>query len=321
MSDASSGGGNSGNSGSSAPNTGAPSAQSTSTQNTGSNPSSTQSTQQSTTPDAGTTPKQVASQGGEKMYEIKVDGEVLKVSESELKAGFQTRKASDKAFREGAALRKQAEEFISNMKDPGKFYDAARKLGHDPRKLAEEFLASQLENDLMDPRDRELRDAKKQLKEIEDAKAEAKRAEEAKAHAENTARLADSYSKDIIGALSTAGLPKTHHTVKRMAYYMAEGVKRGYDLSAKDVVDLVRQDYITEQKELFGQMDGDTLAQLLGEEQMNKVRKADLARLKNPQGQTPSKQAPQQNNESSKKPGVNKEDWKAKMERIKQGKE
>ena len=318
MSDAVSGGGSSGSNGSNGSSSNS-SQGAASTQSTGSQPN--QSSQPAVKPDAGTAPKAVGTEGGEKMYEIKVDGEVIKVSESELKAGYQTRKASDKAFREGAAARKQAEEYISMMKDPAKFYEAAKRLGHDPRKLAEEYIAAQLADEYMDPRDKELRDAKKQLKEIEDAKAEAKRKADEQAHAENTARLADDYSKDIIGALQTAGLPKTHGTVKRMAYYMAEGIKRGYDLSAKDVVDLVRQDYINEQKELFGQMDGDTLAQLLGEEQMNKVRKADLARLKNPQGQTPTKQAPAQNSDSSSKKGVNKDDWKAKMERIKQGKE
>ena len=74
---------------------------------------------------------------------LKIDDQ--EVDEDEVIKIYKDRKghqqAANKILQEGKAARKQAEEFISMMKDKGSLMDAIKKLGHDPRRLAEEYLA------------------------------------------------------------------------------------------------------------------------------------------------------------------------------------
>jgi len=253
-------------------------------------------------------------------FKVKVNGIDQEVDEAELLSGYQTRKASDEKFREAAMSRKQAEEFIGLLRtNPMKVLNDPN-LGLNFRELAEKFLVEQMEEEMLDPRDRELRDAKRQLAEIEDAKRQAKKSEEDQANEELKAKFTNDYTNQIVEALASSGLPKTEHTVKRMAYYMHQGVQRGYDLTASDVASLVKEDYIQEQKSLYGSLDGDMLIQLLGADVANKIRKHDVTKFKSSkQTVTPAKQGAAPSSRPSEPVKMSKEDWKAKMNRVKSG--
>jgi len=261
-----------------------------------------------------------------KKYKMKVNGKETEVelSEQELIEGYQTRQASDEKFREASMSKKQAEEFIHLLRtDPMKVLRNPA-LSINMRELAEQYLVGELEEELLDPKDKELRDHKKKLQAFEDEKKAAEKEQQEKRVAALREKYSQDYSTQIVSALQTSGLPKTEHTVKRMAYYMHQGIQRGLDLKAADVVDLVREDYINDHKALHGGLDADMLVQLLGEESINKIRNWDLARLKDTRGaKLPTTPAKQGGNPAvtKKKVGISKEDWKARLERIKNGEE
>lgn len=271
----------------------------------------------------GKQPQESAMAAAERKFKVKINGAEQEVSEKELLEGYQTRKAADEKFREAAMTRKQAEDFINLLKkDPAKVLTDPR-LGIDARKWAEEYLLKQLEDEMLDPKEKELRQYKKQLEEIENEKKAAKEEQEKTRTAELTAKYTEDFTKDITSALSTSGLPKTEHTVKRMAYYMHQGLKRGMDLKAGDVVDLVKNDYINEQKSLYSSMDGESLLSILGPEIADKIRKHDLSKLRNPNSglKTPEKQPEGSPEHRKAAPKVSKDEWREKMERIKRGEE
>lgn len=267
--------------------------------------------------------KEIAEQDGKRMFKVKVNGEEVEVDEDELKAGYQTRKASDEKFREAAMSKKQAEEFIHLLRTNPKKVLSNPDLGIDVRKFAEEFLVEQMEEEMMDPKDRELRDAKRQLEEIENEKKRIKEEEESKQAAQLKEKYSQEYQTSIVEALQTSGLPKSEHTVKRMAYYMHQGLKRGMNLGAKDVVSLVKQDYIDEQKALYSNLDGDMLVQLLGSDVADKIRKYDVSKVKGQRQEPkyPAKQPEGGTPRPKKSKKISKEDWKARMDRIKNGEE
>lgn len=213
-------------------------------------------------------------------YKVKVNNEELEVDEDELVRGYQTRKAADEKFREAAMARKQAEEFISLLKNEEEVFNVLAKLGYDPKDLSEKYLVKQLEEELLSPEEKELRDYKRKLAQYEaEKKAEQERIEQEQ-RLELINKFTNDYQTQIIDALETSGLPKTQHTVKRMSYYMHQALQRGYDLTAKDVVHLVREDYIQEQKALFGNLDGEKLVELLGKETADKIRKHGISKIK-----------------------------------------
>lgn len=97
-------------------------------------------------------------------------------------------------------------------------------------------------------------------------------------------RLQEAYSQEydrkITEALSFSGLPKTPITVRRMTELMSKNLEHGLDREAKDLVQLVKEDYLNENKERLDQTNGDGLLSLLGDDIANKIRKSDLAKLK-----------------------------------------
>lgn len=216
-------------------------------------------------------------------YKVKVDGEELEVDESELLRGYSHQKAANKILQQGVQARKQAEEFIAMMKDPAKFYETAAKLGHDPRHLAEEYLARQLEDELMDPRDKELKDAKQKLKQIEELERAQKEALEAKRNEVLKQKYAQDYSNQFVEALQSSGLPPTKPMVAEMAKYVSRAAKIGFKMTAQEAAQLVYEDVQTAHQKLIGDSDGETLMKLLGEQTANKIRKFDTQRLGNPE--------------------------------------
>lgn len=218
-----------------------------------------------------------------KKFKVKVDGEDLEVDENELLRGYSHQRAANKILQEGKAARKQAEEFISMMKDPQKFWDTAKKLGHDDRKLAEEFLAKKLEDELMDPRDRELRDVKAELRAEQEQKRLEREALEAQRHEALKKKFAADYTTQFTEALKESKLPPTKEMVSEMARYIQRSAKIGFQMTAKEAAQLVREDIELKFQRIYGQSDAETLVELLKEEGLKKIREFDVKKLKSPE--------------------------------------
>lgn len=212
---------------------------------------------------------------------LKVNGEEIEVDYETMKRDYQIRKASDKKFHEASMKEKRVEEFLNILKTDPKKILMNKNLGLDVRQLAEEILVEHLQDEMMDPKDRELNKYKKQLADIEENERSRRQKMESEQAQELREKYSENYSNEIVDALKIGNLPKTQHTVRRMAHYMQQALKQGYDVKAKDVVDLVRNDYINEQKFLFSEMNEDVLADILGEENVKKIRRYEAKRLKN----------------------------------------
>lgn len=228
-------------------------------------------------------PVKDAAQEAMRKYKVKVDGQELEVEEQELIRGYGHQKAANKALQEGRAYRKQAEEFISMMKDPEKLFDVIQKLGHDPRNLSEKYLSRVLEDELMDPREKELRDTKAKLKQIEDMERMQREAVEKKRNEALKAQYSQQYETQFVEALQTTGLPPTKPMVAEMAKYIGRAAQLGFKMTATEAAHLVREDIQRAHMALIGDSDGDTLIKLLGEDVANKVRKWDTSRVRTPE--------------------------------------
>lgn len=217
------------------------------------------------------------------------DGSEEEVDEEEVIKTYRERKghqrAANKELQEGKAERKKAEEALAMLRDPEKFWDIASKLHQDPkvlRSLAEKRLAADLEDELMDPRDKELREAKAKLKQIDDMERKEKEEVAARHREEMKQKYAKEYETQFIEALKKKSVPATKQTVADMAKYIARAAKIGYQLNADQAAQLVREDREQEARHLYGQSDGEVLASMLGEDVINNIRKYDVAKLKDP---------------------------------------
>lgn len=227
-----------------------------------------------------------------KRHKVKIEGKEVEVDEAELIRGYAHQKVASRTHHEGMQARKQAEEFVAMMKNPETFYETAKKLGHDPRKLAEEYLVRQLEDELMDPRDKELRDTKSKLKQIEEMESRQKEALEQQRNDVLKQKYAKDFSDQFVSALQETQLPATKPMVAEMAKYVSRAAKLGFEMTPLEAAKLVREDVEGAHKRLIGDADGEVLIKLLGDDLANKVRRYDTQRLKNPEQnlKTPTEQ-------------------------------
>lgn len=242
-------------------------------------------------------PSAIKEAAAEAKRRLKIDDQ--EVDEEEVIKVYRDRKghqrAANRELQEGRAARKQAEEFISMMKDKGQLIPVLEKLGYkreDLKKLSEKYLAGVLEEEMLDPRERALREAQMKLKNYEELEKKQKEEIQKRREAELKKKYADDYTKEFVDALKTTGLPPTKPMVAEMAKYIHRASKIGFEMTAAEAAKLVKEDIENSFKSLYGESDAETLARLLGEQGLQKVRTYDTSRLKDPtaQLQTPKEQ-------------------------------
>lgn len=218
---------------------------------------------------------------------------------------------ADRTFQQSAAMRKEAERIVAALKSSPEAVLLNKALGHNPSQLIKNLVKSALQNgtplneiretvaemmyewiqdEQMDPKERENRELKAKLDGIEKEKKAAEEAQKQEVIEKMTRDAYEKFNKDIVDALGNSGLPKTSYTVRRMAYWLdqayklkAEYAAKGVEVrepSAKDVLEYVKRDYETAIKELYGSADVETLVKLLGDDQLAKIRAYDVNRLK-----------------------------------------
>lgn len=240
--------------------------------------------------------KEIADKAAEsirKKYKVKVDGSEVEVDEDELLRGYQRAKSAAKRFEEAAKMKKEAEQLSALLKSDTA--DAIKRSGGNPQEWAEKFLAGIYEEEELakkDPKELEIRKLKKQLEEVNKKETDKKAKEEQDQHAKLLTQYEADYTKQITSALEKSGLPKTPFTVKRMAQYMARAMDAGMDIAASDVVDYVKEDYINDFKGFFSQSNEDLLMQVLGKENADKIRRAELKKIKEKTPPTPTATKP-----------------------------
>ncbi len=231
------------------------------------------------------TPKEEQKVDADKPYKIKVNGKEKSVSLDELISYAQRAEGSEKKFKEAHAMRTQAEKIINLIKTDPISVLSHPSVGHDFKKLAEDYLYKQIQIEQLTPEQRELMDLKQKLTDAEQEKKTLKEQQDQERLDTLTKHYNDQYDKEITEALKTANLPRTNHTVKRVAYYLMEGLKRGVELKAPDIMDFVRKDYETEISNILGASDAETIAKIIGDQNLEKIRQYHVNKIKNPTNQ------------------------------------
>jgi len=275
-----------------APGSGAPTQAAQSQPNQPADPKAPQGQAPAGGPATAGTVKEAAQAVMEK-FKIKVDGREEEVDLEELKRGYGHQKAANKILQEGKQARKQAEMFISMLKDPDKVEEILEKLGHKPRELFETRLASKIKREILekeDPRAIELEDARAKLKAYEDLERKQKEAQEKRALDEMKAKYAKDYNDQFVGALKETGLPATKESVSKMAQYISRAAKIGYEITPQEAAKMVQEDIQQYKIALLSQADGETLLNMLGDEMAEKILTARGSRVKSPTLPTPQEQ-------------------------------
>lgn len=234
-------------------------------------------------------------------YKIKVldQEEELQLNDDEVKTYIQRAKGADKKFEEAAYIRKQAQAELDKAKSykerlKKETAKVLKELEINPREFSEQYLAEELAREMMDPKDRELQEAKAErdrLKaEAEERETKTKEDEETKAMTERVAKMKDNIASKISAVLKDSPLPTTERTVAKVAFYMQHCANNDIPFTIESLRDRVMEDYKSDFSHLFGKSEPEQIAKLLGEEVIKKIRLWDNERVrgsKKTNGSTP----------------------------------
>jgi hypothetical protein len=222
--------------------------------------------------------------------------------------------SADQKFQEAAYMRKQAEDFIKLLKTNPEAVLGNPAVGLDVQKWAEEFLWNRMEEAKKSPEQKEAEANKRKLSEYQERERMEAEKQKETAFEQAKEQYKGKLTEDIISTLSQTNLPKSARTVARMAHYILQAKQSGWnDVTPKDVVDMVREDYVQEHNELLGALPQEELLKILNAEVRKKIREAELWALKHPGQPVPAALQPKLNEENHKPPkkGMNKAEWRA----------
>jgi hypothetical protein len=199
-----------------------------------------------------------------------------------LKRNLQMSKAASKRMQEASLTKKQAQDFVAMLQqDPMKVLSDPRVMGEEKfRAIAEAYLTKKIQEQQLTPEQRKSIEMQEKLRNYEENEKKQKDEVQAKQVQQLEEHYAQEYQKTIITALQSSNLPKNPFTVKRMAELMSKNIQHGLELEPNHLAQLVREDYQKELAALIGGSDPDQIIAMFGDEMTNKIRKADLAKLK-----------------------------------------
>jgi len=216
------------------------------------------------------------------LFKVKSMGKEYEVDKAELIKGWSHQKAANEKMQNGLKIQRQAEEFISMLRDKSKLFGVLKDLGHDTRALAEEYLGEQLQEDMLDPRDKELKQYKKRIAEVEAQEKERSEQQRSEKNNELKKKYAEDYHKTFVEAIESEKLPVAKATIQDMARVIHRASELGYKMEAKDAAKIVKEDMMNRHRSIIGESDGEALMKILGEDVANKIRKWDTSRIKDP---------------------------------------
>lgn len=218
------------------------------------------------------------------LKKVKIDGREELVDEDELIRSYSKSKAAEAKFREAAELDKQIKAFTEAFeKDPLSVLKN-KNLPIDRKALGERLLLESLEEEMMDPRDRKLKEYEAKLSEAEKAQKQIEEQRKAYEFEQKKELKRQEISGVIQKALEMTPLSKEPETaglaMRDMAMMMRIAADRGLQVSPEEMAAQVNLKYQKSMYSLANTLEGEDLIGFLGEEVVKKIRKADLARLK-----------------------------------------
>lgn len=233
-------------------------------------------------------------------YTYKADGQEFneELDDAEIANKLSLSRAAQKRMQEASATKKQMEQFVTALQnDPMSVLKNDKIMGTKKfREIAEQFLLQQIEEESYTPEERERANKDRQLSEYQRKEKEFQAKQEAEQASRLEKQYADQYEKTIMESLNSSNLPKTPYTVKRMAALMQQNLQHGLELEPNQLAQLVKEDYLNEQKLLVGSSSAEQLIAMFGEDIANKIRKYDLAKFR--QNKTNTAPAPSAQSQS-----------------------
>jgi hypothetical protein len=207
-------------------------------------------------------------------FEIEEDPEVVEYLTKNLQLG----KAAQRAMQEKATYEQQVKQFFQGMKSNTREY--LMQMGIDPKEFAAAVIEEEIKKAQLTPEQLKEMELQEELKKERTARQKEREEFEQRELSRLQQVEYERIDNQMTEALETSDLPKTPYVVRKMAEYMLIGSRNGIDLSAKDVLPLVRDELMTDLKSIINSLGEDAAEDFIGKEVMTRMRKKNVAKAK-----------------------------------------
>ena len=235
----------------------------------------------------------------DEIYTLKVNGKEVKVPKSKLEMYAQLGLASDEKFKEAKKMRDDADKILSTAKTEKSAIKSLMAAGYtkaEARQIIEEELLKEYEYEDLSPEEKKRRELEDELKQYKSKEEQEQAEREATARQKEEEQYFKKLDEELADAITSSGLPKHPVFGKFALQYMASSATQDLDLSAKDAMKLVEQDFIGVVQELLSGLDAKTLKSWLGDKKLRSLREDAVSELKSKEppfakAKSPAKQA------------------------------
>jgi hypothetical protein len=225
-------------------------------------------------------------QAERRKLKAKVNGKEREVYEDDVLRDYQKYASADEKLREAAQKRKDIDRFYEQLEnDPESLLNDPR-LPINKQELAMKWLTEQIEHEVKyaDPKDRELDEIRRELEQFKNRDKEVEETKQQQEHRQLVEQRREAIATTLSEAMALSPLSKDPDTaaatLREMAMHMRLCKDAGYEITPQELAQHVEKKNIKTYHTLAGRLEGDDLISFLGEEIVQKIRRADLSRIK-----------------------------------------
>lgn len=249
----------------------------------------------------------------EEIYTLKVNGKEVKVPKSKLEMYAQLGLASDEKFKEAKKMREDADKILATAKTEKSAIKSLMAAGYskqEARAIIEEELLKEYEYEDLSPEEKKRREMEEELKKYKNKEEQEKAEKEAKLRQQEEEKYFKQLDDELADAIKESNLPKHPVFGKFALQYMASSASQDLDISAKDAMKLVEQDFLGVVQEVLSGLDAKTLKSWLGDKTLRSLREDAVSELKSKEPpfakakEQPAKQARPEGEDEDDKPQI-----------------
>lgn len=243
---------------------------------------------------------QVTPQQAER-YEIKVAGQTKSLTLAELKQMASKSEGAEQKFQKASELEKQNKALHDAFKSKD-VRKLAATLGVDVKEARELMMDSlvplELE-DAMSPEEKTQYERDKKLKEYEDRDLTEKEKRDKERQDKELVKHREQFDNDMYAALESVGMLRDPYFGTQVAQVMLNALSDDVDISASEAVEIVKDRFESDTKNLFGKMSLDDIKKYLPADLLKKLRESDVKAIKDVQSKFTSTQVGETKKDSS----------------------
>ena len=174
---------------------------------------------------------------------VKVDGQDLEISQEELVRDYQMRQASQKRFQEAAQLKQEAQQQMEALKfareNPIEFF---KMTGVNAKEFAEKVLLEELEESMLSPQEKELRDLRNYKSKLEQQEQQRLTLQQEQQRLALEEQTAQEIENEILEVLTASNLKPTPRNIAKCAEYLLASLdENGNRMHARDAFQRVQK--------------------------------------------------------------------------------